>query len=109
LRLLYDQVPPGINPDFTQQGPRAPLIIVSPYAKPGFTDTTPATFAGILAYTEHTFGMGALGPNDNYAYPFSNAFNYSQAPLIPARMVQRPLPASAKHIHLTKQELNDPS
>jgi phospholipase C len=106
---FYDQVPPGLNPDFTQQGPRVPLIIVSPYAKPGFTDTTPATFAGILAYTEHTFGLGALGPNDNYAYPFSNAFNYSQVPLKPARMVQRPLPASAKHIHLTGQLLNDPS
>jgi phospholipase C len=106
---FYDQVPPPLNPDYTQEGPRSPLIIVSPYAKPGFTDTTPATFAGILAYTEHTFGLGALGPNDNYAYPFSNAFNYSQVPLKPARMVQRPLPASAKHIHLTKQLLDDPS
>jgi phospholipase C len=106
---FYDQVPPPLSPDFTQEGPRSPLIIVSPYAKPGFTDTTPATFAGILAYTEHTFGLGALGPNDNYAYPFSNAFNYSQVPLKPARMVQRPLPASAKHIHLTGQLLDDPT
>jgi phospholipase C len=106
---FYDQVPPPVNPDYTQEGPRSPLIIVSPYARPGFTDTTPATFAGILAYTEHTFGLGALGPNDNYAYPFSNAFNYRQVPLRPARMVQRPLPASAKRIHPTKQLLNDPS
>jgi hypothetical protein len=30
-----------------------PLVIVSPYAKPGYTGTTPATFAGILAYTAH--------------------------------------------------------
>jgi hypothetical protein len=41
--------------------------------------------------------------------PFSNAFNYQQVPLKPARMVQRPLPASAKHIHLSKQLLNDPT
>jgi phospholipase C len=106
---FYDQVPPPINPDYTQDGPRSPLIIVSPYAKAGFTDTTPTTFAGILAYTEHTFGLGSLGPNDNYAYAFSNAFNYSQVPLKPARMVRRPLPASARHIHVSKQLLNDPS
>ena len=106
---FYDQVPPGVAPDFTQEGPRLPLIIVSPYAKPGFTDTTPATFAGILAYTEHTFGLAALGPNDNYAYAYSNAFNYSQVPLRPARTAQRPLPASATRIHPTKQLLNDPS
>jgi phospholipase C len=106
---FYDQVPPPVNPDYTQEGPRSPLIIISPYARPRFTDTMPATFAGILAYTEQTFGLGALGPNDNYAYPFSNAFNYRQVPLRPARMVQRPLPASAKNIHPTKQLLNDPS
>ncbi len=48
-------------------------------------------------------------PNDNYAYAFGNAFNYSQVPLKPAGMVQRPLPASAKRIHLTEQPLTDPS
>jgi phospholipase C len=106
---FYDQVPPGLNPDFTQQGPRTPLLIVSPYAKPGFTDTTRATFAGILAYTEHTFGLSPLGPNDAYAYDFANAFDYTQAPLTPAAMVHRPLPPSARHIHLTPALLSDPS
>jgi phospholipase C len=106
---FYDQVPPPVNPDGTQEGPRLPLIIVSPYAKAGYTDTTATTFAGILAYTEQNFGLAALGPNDAQAYPFSNAFNYSQAPLKPARMVTRPLPASARHIHLTKADLRDPT
>lgn len=32
---FYDQARPGINPDGTQQGPRVPLVIVSPYVKPG--------------------------------------------------------------------------
>jgi phospholipase C len=31
---FYDQVRPGVNPDGTAQGPRVPLIIVSPYARP---------------------------------------------------------------------------
>jgi phospholipase C len=106
---FYDQVRPGPNPDGTARGPRVPLIIVSPYAKPGFTDTTATTFAGILAYTERTFGLSALGVNDAAAYPFTNAFNYTQVPRKPVRMVHRPLPASAKRIRLTPALENDPT
>jgi phospholipase C len=89
---FYDQAPPGTNPDGTPQGPRVPLLIVSPYAKPGFTDTTPTTFAGILAYTEQTFGLAPLGANDAAAYGFANAFDYTQVPLKPVGMVSRPVP-----------------
>jgi len=95
---FYDQVPPGANPDGTAQGPRAPLLIVSPYARPGFTDSTPTSFAGILAYTEQTLGLHSLSKDDAGAYDFANAFNYNQKPLAPVRMVQRPLPASARHL-----------
>ena len=106
---FYDQVYPGTNsnPDGTQQGPRSPLLIVSPYAKPGYTDTTHTTFSGILAYTEHNFGLSPLGKNDAQAYDFHNAFNYSQAPLAPVHMVKRPLPPSAKRIHLTLSQVMD--
>ena len=97
---FYDQVPPGVNPDGTAQGPRTPLIIVSPYAKPGYTDRTATTFAGILAYTEKNFGLAPLGVNDRQAYPFSNAFNYGQAPLRPARTVYRPWPPDAYHVNM---------
>ena len=89
---FYDQVPPGINPDGTQQGPRVPLVIVSPYARPGYTDTTATTYAGILAYVEQNFGLKPLGVNDAQAYPFTNALNYSQTPLRPVKMVNRPVP-----------------
>jgi len=106
---FYDQARPPLAPDTTQEGPRVPLIIVSPFAKPGFTDTTPATFASILAYTEQTFGLAPLGPNDADAYDFSNAFDYTQAPLGRATMVHRPLPWTARHIHLTPALLGDPS
>ena len=108
---FYDQVPPpaNLNPDGQQAGPRVPLIIVSPYARPGYTDTTPDTFAGILAYTEHTFGLAPLAKNDAAAYDFSGAFNYAQAPRKPVQMVSRPLPAWAQHMHLTKAMLDDPS
>jgi phospholipase C len=101
---FYDQVPPGVNPDGTPQGPRTPLVIVSPYAKPGYTDTTATTFAGILAYAEHTFGLNSLGVNDAQAYAFANAFNYTQAPLQPVRMVYRPWPRDAYHVNLRQAQ-----
>jgi phospholipase C len=106
---FYDQVRPGVNPDGTRQGPRVPLIIVSPYAMPGYTDTTATAFTGILAYTEHTFGLAPLGVNDAHAYSFTGAFNYAQAPRLPVTMVTRPLPASTRQIHLSPALLNDPT
>jgi phospholipase C len=106
---FYDQVRPPIEPDGTQAGPRVPVIIVSPFARPGYTDTTSTTFAGILAYTEHLFGLTPLGVNDASAYDFRNAFNYAQAPLKPVPMVSRPLPRWAEHIRLTPALENDPT
>jgi len=99
---FYDQVPPGVNPDGTPQGPRSPLLIVSPWARPGFTDTTATTFAGILSFTEQTFGLAPLGPNDARAYPFANAFNFHQAPLRPARIVYRKWPRDAYHVNMAE-------
>lgn len=105
---FYDQVPPPLNPDGTREGPRVPLVIVSPYARPGYTDSTPTTFNGILAYVEKNFGLKSLGVNDAAAYPFTNAFNYSQAPRRPAHMIRSPLPPGAPG-HPSKALLNDPT
>jgi phospholipase C len=89
---FYDHVAPPHNPDGTQQGPRLPLVIVSPYARAGFTDSTPATFASILAFTEHSFALPALGANDGAAYDFAAAFNYKQPGLRGVPMRQSPIP-----------------
>src|SRR5579859_4144627 len=89
---FYDQVPPPVNANGSREGPRIPLVIVSPYARPAYTDTTSASFASILAYVEHTYGLAALGVNDAHAYDLSGAFNYGQAPLKPIPMVNRPVP-----------------
>jgi phospholipase C len=91
---FYDQVPPGMNPDGSAQGPRVPLVIVSPFARHAFTDNTPATFASILAFTERNFGLQPLSENDARAYAFQNAFNFGQRPLSGVHMVNRPVPKS---------------
>jgi phospholipase C len=82
---FYDHVPP---PGGTF-GMRVPMVIVSPYAKPGYTDSSVASIASVQAYIEHTFGVQPLTSADGKAYDFLNAFNYSQTPLGPARMVHR--------------------
>jgi phospholipase C len=89
---FYDQARPGVNPDGTSQGPRVPLVIVSPFVRQGFTDNNPATFASILAFTEQNFGLQPLSENDARAYPFSNAFGFGQHALRAVRMVTRPVP-----------------
>jgi phospholipase C len=101
---FYDQVQPGRNPDGTAQGPRTPLVIVSPYAKKGFTDRTATTFAGILAYADHTFGLTPLGVNDARAYAFGKAFDYAHPVFTPARTINRPWPPDAYHVNLAEAD-----
>jgi phospholipase C len=103
---FYDHVAPPVNPDGTQQGPRVPMVIVSPYAKAGFTDSTNATFASILAYTEHTFGLAALTANDAAAYDYADSFDYTQTPLAGVRLTSHPLPPSS--ITYLKAHENEP-
>lgn len=85
---FYDHVTPPAN-----LGPRLPLIAISPYARPAYTDHKTATQYSILAYIEHTFGLAPLTPADRRAYDLSRMFNYSQTPLGPVATVYRPMPA----------------
>jgi len=96
---FYDHVPPGVNPDGTQQGTRIPMVIVSPYARAGYTDSTHATFASILAFVEQTFDLAPLGINDAEAYPYTNSFDYSQTPLPGIHMIHESItPAEQQYI-----------
>ncbi len=107
---FYDHVTPGANPDGTQQGIRVPMVIVSPYARVGYTDSTPATFASILAYVEQTFGLAALGINDSGAYAFSNAFNYSISPSAGIPMQRQAIPsAEQQYIAAHPPDADDPT
>ena len=80
---FYDHVKPPAG-----LGVRVPMVIVSPYAKPAYTDPTVASFASILAFIEHNYGLASLGGLDGTAYDYRNAFNYSQAPLGTVHMVR---------------------
>jgi phospholipase C len=86
---FYDHVPPPT----ASWGIRVPMVVVSPFARPGYTDSTDATFLSMLAYTEHTFGLAPLSQNDANAYDYVRAFDYSQPPLPPTRMKATPIPS----------------
>ena len=73
---FYDHVAPPAG-----LGIRVPMIIISPYAIAGHTDSNTASFMSVLAYTEHTFQLSALSQRDATAYDYSNSFNYQQTPL----------------------------
>ena len=110
---FYDDVNPlQYSADW---GPRVPMLIVSPYAKPGYTDSTPATSASLLTFIEQTFGLDPLHPcatqdawdphctddaqdfNGQPTYDFSNAFDFAhpQARRVPLVHVGVPPPEKA--------------
>jgi phospholipase C len=76
-------------------GIREPMVIVSPYARSRFVDHTDASFASILAFTEHTFGLAPLTDLDATAYDYADAFNFGQPPSPPIELPQHPVPASS--------------
>jgi phospholipase C len=85
---FYDHVPPPPG-----LGVRVPMLIISPWAKPGYTDSNVASHASILAFTEHTFGIPPLNAMDGSAYDYSHSFNFSQTPLQAIPLKSRPIPA----------------
>jgi phospholipase C len=85
---FYDHVPPPPG-----LGLRVPMVIVSPYAKSGYTDHKTASIASILAFTEHNFGLAPLTQADASAYDYRDSFNYAQVPLGGVQMTSTPLPA----------------
>jgi phospholipase C len=88
---FYDPVPPPNN-----FGIRSPMVIVSPYAKAGFTDSTVASTNSILAFIEHTFSLPPLAAADRDAYDYSNAFDFTQPPPATPTMTHTSIPRTER-------------
>ena len=88
-----DHVPP---PTGTNLGIRVPMIIISPYAKAGYTDHNVASFASLLSFSEYALGVAPLSSVDATAYNYLGAFNFAQTPLTGATMTKTPEPAASK-------------
>ena len=62
---LYDHVPPPAIDDLGL-GPRVPLLVISPWAKPGHIDSTTYEFSSFLAFLERRFDIPPLTRRDKH-------------------------------------------
>ena len=89
-------------------------MIVSPYARAGYTDSRPASLASILRFTEKTFGLKALDVNDAHAYGYADAFNFAAPPTgARAQLRQYAVPAASRQFlashRVTEADEDDPT
>lgn len=81
---FYDHVaPPTLDSDGL--GPRAPLIVISPYAKSGYIGHNQGEFASFDKFIEEDFGLGNLGQRDSLPQTgdLMDFFDFTQTPQPP--------------------------
>jgi phospholipase C len=90
---FYDHVPPPFV-DAYGYGPRVPMIVISPYAKPAYVSHDAFDFTSVLKFIEERWGLDHLTARDHYALDMRDCFNFMQPPNAP---VVIPIPASVPH------------
>jgi Phosphoesterase family len=105
---FYDDVNPPAGSGF---GIRVPMVIISPYANHRTTDSTTASFASLLSFTEHVFSLTPLSSTDAKAYDYFGSFNFGVKPnLTKTHLVQQPVsPRAEKQVEATPDDPNDPT
>ncbi|MGC2365543.1 MAG: alkaline phosphatase family protein [Candidatus Sulfotelmatobacter sp.] len=108
----YDHVvPPVSTTNSYQMGFRVPLIVVSPYAKPGYISHQQHDFGSILKFIETVFNLPTVDPTSPYPYAdasaddLSDCFDFSQTPLTFKTI---PAPLDAAHFLYDKRPRTDP-
>jgi phospholipase C len=79
---FYDHVAPPVVNNFGF-GPRVPLLIISPWVKPGLITHTTLEFSSVLKFIEERFNLDPLTQRDQDANEIFDAFNFDQNPLPP--------------------------
>lgn len=72
---FYDHVPPP-HYDVMGLGPRVPLLIISPWAKEGYVDSTVYEFSSVVRFIEDTFGLRPMTQRDRQANSMFGAFDF---------------------------------
>jgi phospholipase C len=78
----YDHVPPPQVDEFGY-GFRTPALLVSPYARRGYVDSTVLDFTSILKFIEENFYLQPLAERDAQASSLITAFDFTQPPREP--------------------------
>lgn len=97
---FYDHVPPPQVDQFGL-GTRVPLIIISPYAKPGHVSSTTYEFASFMKIVEERFGLAALTQRDANASDMLDSFDFTQTALPPMPLNTRSCPVLSPKNALT--------
>lgn len=87
----FDHVPPP-HVDLYGLGPRAPTIIISPWAKPGYIEHDTLEFASVLRFIETIHGLPPLTQRDAAASDMLSAFDFGQEPQPPLVLTPRDCP-----------------
>jgi phospholipase C len=90
---FYDHVNPQAL-DADGLGLRAPLLVISPYAKPGYISHNLGEFSSFLKFIEQNWGLPNLGQRDSLPTlsDLTDFFDFTQAPLAP--VILTPIPYS---------------
>ncbi len=85
---FYDHVAPTQIDKFGL-GFRVPLLVVSPYAKPGFVYKEQTEFSSVLKFIESNWDLPALTARDGNSPDMTSVFDFNQAPRPLPTLVQR--------------------
>ena len=78
----YDHVaPPSVDDD--GYGFRVPALLVSPYARQGYIESSQLDYTSILKFIEDNYGLKPLSSRDAAANSIAPAFDFTQAPRPP--------------------------
>jgi phospholipase C len=88
---FYDHVPPP-HVDIYGMGVRVPLIVLSPWVKPGYIDSRIYDFSSILRFIERLHGLPALSWRDRQANAMLDLFDFDQEPVEPLILQPRDCP-----------------
>jgi phospholipase C len=99
---FYDHVPPP-TVDVYGFGPRVPLIVISPYAKPAFISHTQYELASVLKFIEERFKLPSLGGRDDTANDLQDSFNFNQTLNSPLVLSTRTCPAEGPWVSIGTQ------
>ena len=106
---LYDHLPPPSVDEFGL-GPRVPLLIISPFAKPSYVSSTPYEFSSFLKLVEERFGLPPLTARDAAASDLLDGFDFTEAPLPPLILATRNCsPASTTGLNFQNQAVGTSS
>jgi phospholipase C len=88
---FYDHVTP---PQLDQNGlgPRVPLLIISPFARPGYISHTLSEHASMLKFIETRYHLHSLTARDASASNLLDSFDFNQRPQPPLILQEHPCP-----------------